>query len=163
MGISTNFELPKFFFELQVIYTSQENLQDFILELEKLDVTTITDLANFSYVIEVNDVTELAIFYLNISSLNELKLLFNKSELIKGLYIKDITQQLLTGTYKHQYFWKVLENKEYDNEDFKKDEIEFFYNFIERNTSVDNILDKVNHRGLNNLLEPELQILDSNS
>ena len=163
MRISSSFELPKQFYEIQVIYSSKENLKDFILELEKLDTTTITDLSNFSYVIEINDVTELAIFYLNISSLNELKLLFNKSELIKGLYIKDITQQLLTGTYKHQYFWKVLENKEYDNEDFKKDEIEFFYNFIERNTSVDNILDKVNHRGLNNLLEPELQILDSNS
>mgnify|MGYP005863010215 CR=1 FL=1 len=163
MRISSSFELPKQFYEIQVIYSSKENLKDFILELEKLDTRTITDLANFSYVIGENEVTERAIFFLSISSLKELKLLFNKSELIKGLNIKDITQQLLTGKYNNQYFWTILESKEYNSEDFKKDDVDFFLEFIKQNSSADFILDKINHRGLNNLLEPELQILDSNS
>ena len=161
MSISEKFELPKFFFELQVIYSSQENLQDFILELEELDILTLNDLANFSFVIGENEVTERAIFFLSISSLEKLKLLFIESKLISHIEENEITQQLLNGTYMNECFWKALENKEYSNDNFNENGVDFFFKFVKKNTTVDNILDKVNKRGFNNLLEPEIEILDS--
>ena len=158
MDISANFEFPKQYYEIQVTYFSKVYLKDFILELESLSPTTINDLSNFSYIIELDDVTELAIFFLNIYSVNELKLLFDKSEFIKCQEIKEITKELLTGKYNNQDFWTILEDNENDN--FKKDEVEFFFNFIKRNSTIDDVLDKINNRGLSNLLKPEIQILN---
>lgn len=153
-------ELPKQFYEITVVYFNHENLKNFNINLEELDIDVINDLANFSYTLTINRVTEKAIFFINITSLNQLKLLFAQSLNIHKVSISNITDELLNGEYSNENFWGIIENKIYNNDNLRKNEIDFFLKFVEQNSTVDNILSKISVRGFQNLLKPEVKILE---
>ena len=155
---TTNFELPKHFYEIIVTYYNKKNLKDFNLNLEELDATTIQDLSNFSYVHSLNCITEKAIFCLNFSSINYWKLVMSESQLVSNFEINEITELLLAGEYENQDFWFNIENEVFDN--LCKDDKDFFLKYIRENSTLDNILSKIQKRGLENLLKPEVKILN---
>ena len=158
MNINTsNFKLPKYFYEITVTYYSQKNLKDFNLNLEELDTTTIQDLADFSFVQKINYKKEKAIFCLNFSSINCWKLILSESQLVSNFEINEITEQILAGDYANQDFWFDIENNVLDNH--SADDRDFFLKYIQENSTMDNVLSKLHNRGFASLLKPEIEIL----
>ena len=158
---TTNFKLPKYFYEIIVTYYSQKNLKEFNLNLKELDTSTIRDLADFSFVQKINYKKEKAIFCLNFSSINCWKLILSESQLVSNFEINEITEQILAGDYANQDFWFDIENNVLDN--LSADDRDFFLKYIQENSTLDNVLSKLYKRGWNNLLEPEIEILQMQS
>ena len=156
---TTNFELPKYFYEVIVTYSSEKNLKNFNIDLEKLDISTINDLAKFSYVSEENKTKEKAIFCLNSNSINYLKLLFLKSEFTLNIKVSEITEKILNGEYHNENFWFNIENV-HDDDILSDDERDFFLKYIQENSTLDNVLSKLYKKGMENLLKPEVEILN---
>ena len=156
-----NTKLPKLFYELKIHYFSEENLNEFNFVPNDLVYSTLQDLARFFYVVK-HKVSETAIVFTDISGVNDFKSILVKSKMIYCIEINEVTEQLICGSYPIQEFWNELKNKEDELTGLKKDEVIFFLEYLKTHSSVEDVVNKISNRGYQNLLQPELEILESN-
>lgn len=157
----TDQSLPKLFYAFTLIESPKYKDVDNELDLSELSQNVYKDFETFLFIHSVEDTQMTMLLYTDISVVNELKLFFLKSVSPMDIEVKVVNDFLLNGEFLTHEFWKEL-IQELDNDwIINEKQALFFHNFIKENTTVEDIIDKMSNLGKENLLQVELDILES--
>ncbi|WP_033408260.1 hypothetical protein [Psychroflexus tropicus] len=161
--------LPKFFYafvlKIPPKYRDQNKGVDFDdeLDLSALPHNVGKDFETFLF-IHTDEETHLTfLLYTDITVIGELKCFFSKSSLsAMDIIVKKVNDFLLNGEFLSLEFWKEFNQELKDDWPLDQNQKELYENFIKEHTTVQNIIDKLNNLGMENLHPIELEILKLN-
>ena len=152
-------KMIKNFYEIRVDLKSRQRLSNPEELTYFLSESAQVDFMNFFFM-EISGSSLQILVYTGNEELSYYNMYYSGILKSKSFSVRDVTSEILRGSYSESFFWDVIENIK--PQFFDKMRIDSLDDILEEKTNIDFVNEKIKKRGYKNLLPSELKIYRDN-